>query len=554
MTPQNQISSSPYEAIKNAIALVKAGEARGTGYLLAPGIIVTCAHVVGHNSQGTQVGWEIGEQQGDAIVEAVDAVADCAVLRLAQPLDNAKPLPLAARGFKRGDTWEGYGYPALTNGAGHWLTGDVQETNGKDPSGRESVVLYAREIAAADGASPQGFSGSPVLVSGQVVGHLKRIIPNPKDYDAPRAMMGTLYACPAEVVRQMLPHDMAEQLQLAPQPPTVGYDRAWYVRRQAGKFALSQMEFPGTPVVLWGPFRSGKTTLLQRILDKAGRQPTPKTIARINLGLYDQETLATLDAMLKEMAFQLAEEVGTDPDAVERVWQGLSSPVKKMGNFMVKHLLPNVPGNLVLAIDKADQIWRQGFKNDFFGMLRKWAQSAADGNAAKRQLWAKLRLVLVVSSSPTSLIDDPNLSPFNLSDPIELDDLSHAQAGELTQKYGLVWSDEELGRVVDLMGGQPYLLRALMYHARITGQGLNVLLRHDALHRNYANYFTRYRHWLRQNQVLKQELERYLSGESQKPHDLEACYKLERAGLLREDESRVGWYRLRYGLYRYLFN
>jgi hypothetical protein len=142
-----------YETIKNAIALIHSDTLRGTGYLIATDIVITCAHVIGHKGKGTQVDVRVGQYEGKAKIEAKDADADCAVLRLPHLLNTA-PLPLAARDFKRGDTWEAYGYPVITSEAGHWLTGDVQDAKDKDPTGREAIVLYAREIAAGARAFP----------------------------------------------------------------------------------------------------------------------------------------------------------------------------------------------------------------------------------------------------------------------------------------------------------------------------------------------------------------------------------------------------------------
>lgn len=319
---------SQYETIKNAIAMIHSDASRGTGCLIAPDIVVTCAHVVGSKDKGAQVDIRVGEYKGKAQVEATDAEADCAVLRLPHWLDTT-PLPLAARDFKRGDTWEAYGYPTITSEAGHWLTGDVQDAKDKDPTGREAIVLYAREIAAADGAPPQGFSGSPVLVSGQVVGHLKQIIPNPEDNTAHRAMMGTVYACPSEVIRKLLP---AEKNLTRPslQPPTVGYDPAWYVYRQEEENALNYLTHPGTPAVLWGPFRSGKTTLLQRILEKIEQSPNPPKIVRLNLGLFDEETTEKLDTMLAEMGQQLIDAIlPAQDDLIEKMWRSSTTPARK---------------------------------------------------------------------------------------------------------------------------------------------------------------------------------------------------------------------------------
>lgn len=201
------------DQLKNACAYIDAGGTRGTGYLVSPDIVVTCDHVVNRVANDQLAEVRFGGLKCEAKVLARDEQADCAILQLPAPLDGIEPLQLANYEFNRGDTWDAYGFPSITSEAGHFLTGDVQDPLGKDPSGNDAIVLYSREIAAAEGATPQGFSGTPVLVSGYVIGHLKRIIPSHSvDGVPPRAMMGTLYACPSGLIANLLPKSINVKL------------------------------------------------------------------------------------------------------------------------------------------------------------------------------------------------------------------------------------------------------------------------------------------------------------------------------------------------------
>jgi hypothetical protein len=211
------------------------------------------------------------------------------------------------------------------------------------------------------------------------------------------------------------------------------------------------------------------------------------------------------------------------------------------------HLLPQVKGRLVLAIDKADQVWRREFRYDFFSMLRGWADN-------DKEIWSRLRLILAISSSPLFLIKDPHRSPFNLTDPIELEDLGDRQIRDLAEKYGLKWNDSELQKVKALVGGQPYLLRVLMFRAGLNTP-LEQLLADDNLTKVFATYFDQYRAWLLEKPELSNELSRFKQlepGETLAAANNEACHTLLRAGLL--TEPRRDQYRLRYDLYKYLFD
>src|SRR5829696_373423 len=279
------------DEIKNACAYINAGEMRGTGYLVAPNIAVTCNHVVNRVTNGEAIALRFGNETRQAKVLVRDPDADCAILELASPITGVAPLSLTPNDCKRDDLWEAYGFPAITGEAGHFLSGQVQDPLGKDPSNIVAIVLYSREIAAAEGAPPQGFSGTPVMVGGYVVGHLKRIIPGAQADNSPaRAMMGTLYACPSRLVTKLLPASV-QQESLKPQPPTTGYDPAWYVKREDVELvAMNYLEFPGAPVVLWGPFRSGKTTMLKHLIERVRSDTATKSkIVTVNLGLLGDE-------------------------------------------------------------------------------------------------------------------------------------------------------------------------------------------------------------------------------------------------------------------------
>lgn len=538
---------TPLDNIKNACAYIDAGGARGTGYLVSPDTLVTCEHVIRQVPDGQKVELHFGDTRCEAKVITRDDQADCAILQLTTPLNGIEPLNLTAHACRRGDTWDAYGFPSITKLSGHFLSGDVQDPTGKDPSNNDAVVLYSREIAAGEGAPPQGFSGTPILVGGYVVGHLKRIIPNTADGNSPaRAMMGTLYACPSRLVANLLPQS-ARKVVRKPQSPATGYDPAWYVSRAGEEaLALNHLASPGAPVVLWGPFRSGKTTTLNYLLECVRRdENNPSTIVMVNLGLFDWETKQSLDTLLKEMSTVIAQELNIDPIIVEQVWKGPGSPPNKTTRLMEMYFLPKVKGRMVLAIDRADEVWRQHFRSDFFRVLRAWADDA------NNEVWSPLRLILTVSSSPLFLIDDPNGSPFNLTNPIELNDLDDTQMSELAERYGLNWSSTDRANVRAVVGGQPYLLRVLMYQAGTTATSVNQLLTIRNLTSVYAIYFDQYRAWLNKNQGLAAELNRFINGQVLPAVNPVACHKLVRAGLLIKEEG--GDYRLSYGLYKHLF-
>jgi hypothetical protein len=161
-----------YETMKAACARVVAGTSKGTGYLVSRDRVITCAHVVKPVGEGGKVTVTFAIAELEATVTKIEESSDAAVLTLSNPFDGVTPLSIAG-GVDRKASWEGYGFPELTRGEGLPLEGAVMDPDSKDDQKAPVLLLRSKQIAAGEGASLHGFSGSPVLVSGMVVGHLK---------------------------------------------------------------------------------------------------------------------------------------------------------------------------------------------------------------------------------------------------------------------------------------------------------------------------------------------------------------------------------------------
>lgn len=189
-----------------SVALIRAGPATGTGYLVAPDRVATCWHVVSPAGPSGTVALEFESGSVSATVIARDEEHDAAVLALAEPVMAVPVLPLGgAVGWK--NAWDAFGYPGVGGGAGVPLEGVVTRPDGRDDARRPAIVLRCEEIAAGLAAPAGGFSGSPVVVNGAVIGHLKRIIAD-KDFRG-RPCFGLVWATPASAVAALLGQRLA---------------------------------------------------------------------------------------------------------------------------------------------------------------------------------------------------------------------------------------------------------------------------------------------------------------------------------------------------------
>jgi hypothetical protein len=146
--------------VKAACARLTTADAQGTGYLVRPDRLVTCAHVVGSIGIGGNVQAQfIGNAQVvDVTVESLDDTADWAILKLAAPVEGTQNLPIFAVSTVDA-RWLTFGYPAMAGEHGIALGGVIRDPAGKDSLGRPAIQLYSDEASAAHGAVLGGASG-----------------------------------------------------------------------------------------------------------------------------------------------------------------------------------------------------------------------------------------------------------------------------------------------------------------------------------------------------------------------------------------------------------
>lgn len=98
------------------------------------------------------------------------------------------------------------------------------------------------------------------------------------------------------------------------------------------------------------------------------------------------------------------------------------------------------------------------FGQDFFGLVRAWHESRPNNSH-----WAKLNLVMVISTEPALLIEDVFQSPFNVGLALKLEDFNVTQVRILNQHHGSPLVESQLSFLMALLNGHPYLTRQAFY-------------------------------------------------------------------------------------------
>ncbi len=326
-------------------------------------------------------------------------------------------------------------------------------------------------------------------------------------------------------------------------PPGAMDVEHWYAPRvEAERDADVYLADHGSPVVLVGPHQIGKTYMLSRLLTT--RPARDSAVVRLNLSYYAHDTLKHPDLLLREIALDMCEQLDLDPDLLEDEWATALPPARKLTRYVQRSLLGAVDGLLYLAIDCTDVVALLPTGQDFFAMLRRWAE------LGRRAPWSKLRLLLAVSTEPHLLSTSIERSPFNIVQPIRLDDLTGEQVLDLACRHGLDWGEAHAARLMSVVGGQPYLVRLALYRAAVHGDSLETILRGaNREHSAFADHL--------QSRLLKLQGDSALAAavravldDPGADVDFATMDRLRRAGLLIGER---GSYRHRYPLYQQFF-
>ncbi|MFC4500576.1 MULTISPECIES: trypsin-like peptidase domain-containing protein [Streptomyces] len=243
------------------------GAVAGTGFLVADGTLVTCAHVV--EAAGSGPGAAIlltfphvdGAEplQGHVPAELWRAAdgEDVAFIRLTGAPAGARPLPLGSADGCQGHPVRSFGFPAQAPPGGHFGYG----VGGDLLPGADGRCSHLQLTDANDLTT--GFSGGPVVdgVTGLVVGMLTEITAP----DAFERGQGIAYVTPTQVLRDVLP-EIAER-EVCPyrglEPFTAEHARWFQGRQEAVRHILTNLAQQRRLTLLLGPSGSGKSSLIQ---------------------------------------------------------------------------------------------------------------------------------------------------------------------------------------------------------------------------------------------------------------------------------------------------
>ncbi|NEO27115.1 MAG: hypothetical protein F6K03_09525 [Kamptonema sp. SIO4C4] len=283
---------------------------------------------------------------------------------------------------------------------------------------------------------------------------------------------------------------------------------------------------PNALIRIKAPRQMGKSSLMSRILNH-GRQQGYQA-AYLNFQLADSEFLSSLDRFLQWFCASVAEELDVEEN-LEKYWKGVLGSNRKCTKYFKKYLLSNLETPLVLGLDEVDRVFQHPeVAIDFLGLLRAWHEEGKN-----QPIWQKLRLV-ISHSKEVYIPLNINQSPFNVGIPIELPELNPTQVQELIERHGVNLGEGERDRIMELLGGHPYLVRVALYRIARENLALEDLLQIAPTEEGiYYNHLRRHLANVQQNEGLTAALQQVISSEEAIEIGSDEAFKLRSMGLVK---------------------
>lgn len=521
-----------------------AGNIRGTGFFVSrEGHLLTCAHVV--EDAG---GWERVRIDGEGVELVYLGNAsrdDFAVLKVPRKRDISVPLSLS---FAPRDNFLTIGFGREDFPEGGSIEGSITDENphagfGNLPMVRLRVLADSQQIIG-------GYSGSPLfdVQSQAVVGIIAAYDNNYGGLAVPLKTVGEKWS------------DL--EALLSPQPATnleapdgiVPLNSGFYIERFAAgekssleSRCVQEVIKPGSLICIKAPQQMGKKSFLNRVIN-AIKQQKYVTVS-VNLILTDDDVKADLDRFLKWFAASVARHLKL-PNKFDTYWfeDEFTGSKYNCTTYFEDYILTEISQPLVLVLRDVDSLFTYPkTAANFLGLLRAWHEGASNND-----IWQKLRLILVHSTEPYIQFNH-NQSPFNVGLPIKLMEFNAQQVEKLAQLHGLNWHQHQagnpIGKIMNLLGGHPYLIRMALYHITKGDTSLEEFIKTAPTEEGYYSKHLLRQLWnLEQQPELKEAMKKVIVSNKPVRLDSVISFKLHSLGLVKlvgnDVEPRCDLYRL----------
>ncbi|MDH3748140.1 MAG: AAA-like domain-containing protein [Gammaproteobacteria bacterium] len=244
--------------------------------------------------------------------------------------------------------------------------------------------------------------------------------------------------------------------------------RAGYIRRRADDL-LYEAAIAGRYAHIIAPDRSGKSSLIAATAARLEHN-------NVNVAVLDLEQIGDREGgkdagrWYYNVAYRLLRQLRIRYD-LQSWWQDKSvlSNRQRLLEFYAEIILQNVQQQIVVFVDGIQCIASLPFADQLLASVR----SAHNARTTDPD-FSRITFILIGECDPLSLVNEPELSPFNATQPVPLDDFRREDLNLFATELNLNSEDARLAldRIYYWTRGQPYLSQKLaraMARESVTG-------------------------------------------------------------------------------------
>jgi hypothetical protein len=306
----------------------------------------------------------------------------------------------------------------------------------------------------------------------------------------------------------------------------------YIVRDRLEKRCYEEILKPGMLIRIKSPDKMGKSFLMSRVLDAVSKNGYRTAI--IDLREANQEIFADINQFLKWFCAYVSDQLNIDRSP-EESWKKFLGANPNCTKYFETYLLSGAEEPLVIAINNFDCIFdHPNIKTDFCGLLRGWFEKV---NANK--MWGKLRQIIVYSQESYGT-KDINQSPLNVGFPIEVGELDSLQVLALAKAYGLPWTEIETEKLMNMIGGHPYLVQmaldGIAHQDIVLDELLKIAPTEEGI---YGDYLNERLQRLEENPALGEAIKKVVNADVPTHLGAKETFKLDSMGLIKRRGSDV---------------
>jgi hypothetical protein len=304
----------------------------------------------------------------------------------------------------------------------------------------------------------------------------------------------------------------------------------FYIRRPTDDNAFYEVQKHRGVVNIIGPRQAGKSSLIAQIINWINTMEGVIRIAVIDFQSMPEKYFESMERLWFSIANRIAIQIKLK-GWNEKKWKINADYDYNVLNFFDKIFEEN-ENPLVICFDETETVFSFPIKDEFFKSIRSYHSRGAMLDPCL----GKLRWVLATSTEPAFYIKDLNQSPFNIGYRAELNVFSPHEVNEFSRRHGLVLDTNDLKRIMDYVGGVPYLVHTIFYnrvrHPESSDKIFEVKGYGGKIFREHLERFLKH---FQHDDALKKAMKEIIQGKGCK--DVCMSNRLRAAGLVRRDDQ-----------------